>query len=308
MPATEVTPSPEVIKPSAVIPPPPNLPRLVITVPAVPTKPRPREVRKKITLSVNPNSTVPSKVPPGSTPTLRQPSNLERLLNRRRARQYFTGLLKEDSEIPKDFPASKRQRQSTRSNRPLGNIAYAVADLHKVIAQPLRAPFFPTPASGELELRAQFESLCRTSRPGAQEEYNSRAADKRSLALTAVTYLVSEQCYLLDCTLAHVSLIHVYQLLVRAQLKELRLQLSDLRARTKNLCELTAKYRHCELTARGDGTALHSAISQLWETKTVAREALTRLEQEKARQSDGTKTQDRQSDGTKTQAQSKDRL
>ena len=116
-----------------------------------------------------------------------------------------------------------------------------------------------------------------------------------------MTHLVSEQCLLLDNTLAHVSLIHVYQLLIRAQLKELRLQLNDLRARTKNLCELTAKYRHCELTARGDGTALHSAISQLWEKKTVAREALTKLEQAKARQSDGIKTKDRQTDGSKTQ-------
>ena len=127
-----------------------------------------------------------------------------------------------------------------------------------------------------------------------------------TLALTAETHLVSEQCHLLDCTLSHVSVNHIYQHKVRTHLKELRFQLTDLRSRTKQLCELTAKYRHCESTARTDLIVLHSAIAQLWATKSVAQQALIELEDAKARQLDGTKAKVRQLDGTKTEARQLD--
>ena len=233
---------------------------------------------------MNPNSTVPSNIPPGSTPTRRQPSTLEKLLSKRRSYHLPRGLPRENSELPRSPQANKRPkfvRSHYQWNRSTGNSTNAVADLKRVLEQPLRAPYAQETAPGELELRGQFERLWKPATRSVAEDFNSRAADKRALALTAVTHLISEQYYLLDTTLGHLSVAHVYQFEVRCQLKELRLQLSDLRARTRNLCDATAKARHCELTARADITALHRAISQLWESKTVATEALKKLEPEK---------------------------
>ena len=267
-----------------VLPPPPPLPRLLITVPAVSVKATAREAQKRVTFSVNPNSTVPSKVPAGSTPPRRQQTALERLLNKRRYSSPFPkGLPRENSELPRS-PTEKRPRyvrEHKQWTRPAGTSENAIADIKKVLEQPLQAPYAQEVATGELELRGQFERLWKTAPSGAAEQINSRAADKRALALTAVTHLISEQFYLLDSTLGHLSVAHLYQFEVNCQLKELRLQLSDLRARTRNLCDATAKARHCELTARADITALLRAITQLWEAKSVATEALRRLEAEK---------------------------